>query len=222
MKYFLGIIILIFCLWVYHIQYCKISTHEKFFVDDISNWQTGDLILFKAYNNFYSILHGSYFGHVGMIYVGDNGVPYIFEANGIEHMSLKPHHSKTGIFVSPAIDRIKKYKGVCYYKRLNMPISPFMRSNLEEFIQYALKHLQYDYNVVQNGIKKLLGLKRCNHQTDCGQMLFLALIKMDLIDISEYDVPRLNHLLYVCNLDKLKGGYKYLPLVEIIDHPFSY
>ncbi len=119
-----GLLILVIILWVYYLQFYKISTDYKIFVDDLqyhSFLKTGDMILFKAYNNFNSIFHGSYYGHVGIVYML-NGTPMLFEANGIERVPLKDHHSKRGVFLTPLVDRIKKYKGRCFWKPLNRPL----------------------------------------------------------------------------------------------------
>ncbi len=218
----IGVFIIIVILWIYIMQYHKVKTEYQIFADDLSasNLKTGDLILFKAYNNFNSIFHGSYYGHIGMVYILD-GVPMLFEANGIERVPLKNHHSRRGVFLTPLIDRIKKYKGRCFLKPLNKPLPSYIIEGFEEFIQYSLKNMEYDYNVFTGGIKRMLGLSKCGHGTDCGQIMFLSLLKLGLIDINEYDVPRLHHLRYVCNISTLENGYAYMPLVEVIDHPFA-
>ena len=204
-------------------QFHKISTEHRIFADDLNSsvLKTGDLILFKAYNNFNSIFTGSYFGHVGVVYILDD-IPMLFEANGIEQTPLRAYHSKRGIFLTPLIDRIKKYKGRCFLKPLNKNISPKIIAGFTEFIQYSLTHFEYNYNLVTGCIKRMLGISKCGLGTDCGQITFLSLIKLGLLDQSEYDTPRLHHLLYTCNITNLQNGYKYLPLIEVIDHPFAY
>jgi len=221
---FVGLFILVIILWVYYLQFHKISTDYKIFVDDLQDHQflkTGDMILFKAYNNFNSIFHGSYYGHVGIVYIL-NGTPMLFEANGIERVPLKDHHSKRGVFLTPLVDRIKKYKGRCFWKPLNRPLSEHTIQDFENFIQYCLGNLEYDYAVISGGFKRWLGLAKCGKGTDCGQIVFLSLIKLGLLPVEEYDTPRLHHLKYVCGLESLTDGYKYMPLVEVIDHPFAY
>ena len=219
--YFLLIIVI--C-WIYFMQFYKIQVDQKIFVDHLiqsKKLKTGDLILFKAYNNYNSIIHGSYFGHIGMVYIMD-GIPYLFEANGIEKTPLLCHHSKKGVFLTKLADRVRKYKGRAFLKPLNNYISPKSETNLSEFIHYALLNMQYDKDLILNSVKKALDIKRCDKNTDCGQIMFLSLIKMGLLDLAEYEVPRLNHLKYVCDLQKIKNGYYYSDLIEIIDHPFDY
>ena len=224
-KWITGILIVFVILWIYYLQYYKITTNEKIFTDDLISsgfLKTGDLILFKAYNNFNSIFHGSYFGHIGMVFINKDGIPMLFEANGIERVPLLDHHSRHGIFLTPLADRIKKYKGRCFWKPLNHSIDKEIIDGFCEFIDYCLDSFIYDYAVVSGGIDRGLGLKKCGKGTDCGQIIFLSLIKLGLIPIEEYDVCRFHHLKYVCNIAELMDDYKYLELIEIIEHPFAY
>lgn len=212
----------IFLIWyVYTLQYSPIGKPKVFLDDVIDNFKTGDIVLFKAYNNFNSLMHTSYYGHMGIIYVGDDNVPMLFEANGIDRMPLRDHHSKSGVFFSPVSDRIKKYKGMVCWKRLNDHIDPMIVDSFREFIDYCLANMKYDMSVVSAGLKKYLGIKKCDLGTNCGDIVFLSLIKLGLVPISEYDTPRMHHLKYVVNLDLLQNGYRYLDLVEVIDHPFA-
>ncbi len=226
-KQIIGLLVILIFYWIYSMQYYKIQTKDQIFIDDLINnriLKTGDLILFKAYNNFNSIFHGSYFGHIGIVYIDPQDpsqTPMLFEANGIERVPLKSHHSKNGVFLTPLADRLKKYKGRCFLKSLAYSIDPILIKSFHQFIEFCLANFEYDYNVFSNGFKKALGIKRCDCKTDCGQIVFLCLIKLGLIDTSEYDIPRLNHLTYVCNISELINNY-YCDLVEIIDHPFAY
>lgn len=216
------ILIILVILWIYFMQFHKIQTEKSIFIDDLIKnnlLKTGDLILFKAYNNFNSIFHGSYFGHIGIIYIKD-GVPMLFEANGVEYMNLKNHHSKKGVFLSPVLERVNKYKGRCFLKQLDKPLSNTVTAEFEKFINYCLENVEYDYNVISGGISRWLGISKCGKNTDCGQLVFLSLIKLRLINIEEYDVPRLHHLKYVCDLERLENN-SYNSLIEIIDHPFA-
>lgn len=215
------IIIMLLVWYVYTLQYSPIGKPKVFLDDVLDNFKTGDIILFKAYNNFNSLMHTSYYGHIGIIYVGDDGIPMMFEANGIDRMPLKEHHAKTGMFFSPVADRIKKYKGQVCWKRLNIPVSDDTAASFREFIDYCLANMKYDMGVFSAGIKKYLGVKKCDLNTNCGDIVFLSLIKLGLLPTSEYDTPRLHHLKYVVSLEELASGYRYLDLIEIIDHPFA-
>lgn len=226
MHFGIWIVLTILIIWIYTMQYSDISV-PKIFSDELfeSNLlKTGDIILFKAYNNFNSIFHGSYFGHMGIVYIDPSDpkqVPYIFEANGVERLPLMPHHSKRGIYFTPLRDRMKKYKGRCFYKELSKPLSYATIVAFKEFIDYCLDKFEYDHAVIASGFKKYFGIKRCDSKTDCGQIVFLSLIKLGLLPIEEYDVPRLHHLKYVCGLKDLANDYYYRDLVEILEHPFA-
>ena len=221
---FLCTIVVLIVIWIYYMQFYHISTECKIFVDDLCNYnvlKTGDLILFKAYDNFRSVFHGSYFGHIGMVYIY-NEIPMLFEANGVDATPLKPHHSKLGMYLTPLEERIKKYKGTCFLKPLSTPLPSTLIEDFKYFIDYAMNNFKYDYNIVSGSVKRWLGLAKCNTNTDCGQLVFLCLMKLKLLAPEEYDIPRLHYLKYVCEISNLQYGYKYLPLVEIIDHPFAF
>lgn len=221
--YYLTIVIVLLCIWIYRMQFYKIQTKETIFLDHLlaaNKFKTGDVILFKAFNNFNSIFHGGYFGHVGIVYVLD-GVPMLFEANGIEYTPLMPHHSKRGIFFTPLADRIKKYKGTCYLKALSKPLSADVIYDFHKFINYTLNNFYYDYNVVSSSLKRCIQGIRCTKNTDCGQLVFLSLIKLGLLDMKEYDTNKLHVLNYVAYLDKLENDYKFNELIQIQDHPFN-
>ena len=219
----ISVILTVIIIWIYCMQFHKISTEHRIFADDLHSdfLKTGDMILFKAYNNFNSIFHGSYFGHVGIVYILNN-IPMLFEANGLERVPLRDHHSKRGVFLTPLIDRIKKYKGRCFWKPLNKAVPLETIENFKHFIKYGLENFEYDYNLVTGCLKRALGISKCGKGTDCGQLVFLSLLKLGLLDMSEHETPRLHHLRYVCNVTKLQNEYRYLPLIEVIDHPFAF
>lgn len=205
-------------------QIYRVKTEHRLFVDELldnPNLKTGDLILFKAYDNWNSLVHGSYYGHIGMVFISPTGTPMLFEANGIERTPLKEHHSKSGIFLTPLADRIRKYKGRCFWKPLNKPLSQDTIDEFEQFIKYAMSEFRYEYSVFRNAIKIYLGVKYCDKKTDCGQLVYLSLIKTKLIDIDDYEVGKLHYLRYVTGLKELSGGYKYLDIIEVYDHPFA-
>lgn len=212
----LSIFIILLLLWIYYFQYRKIHP-EKVFLDEIlPSLKTGDLILFKAMNNFNAIAIGSYFTHIGVVYVIDD-IPYLFEANGVEFMALKPHHSRSGIFLTPVRERIQKYKGFVYLKRLQYPINS---CGFDEFVTYCLDNFYYDQKIIRGNLSRWLSQSGCCSNTDCGQLAFLSLIKLGLLDESEYDNSRLHYLKYVCGLVDVKDN-SYRPLLEIIDQPFA-
>lgn len=227
MSYFTGFLIIIVVLWIYYLQYHCITCVYKVFNDDLIEskvLKTGDMIVFKAYNNFNSIFHGSYFGHIGIVYVDPNDptcMPYLFEANGIETVPLKDHHSKNGVFLTPLADRMKKYKGRCFVKQLDKPLHLDVIKDFKQFIDYCLNNMYYNYSVISSGIKKGLGIEKCGEGTNCGEIVFLSLIKLGLLPEDYYDISTFHHLKWMASISDLADNY-YHDLIEIIDHPFAY
>ena len=210
--------------YIYLVQFYKINTEYKIFIEDaIENkiFKTGDIILFKASNNFNSIKTATYFGHTGVVVCYDDEV-MLFEANGIERVPLKDRHNKNGMFLTPLHERISKYKGRCFLKTLNKPLDNNTINLYKEFISWAIKNMYYEYNVIRSVFKKLLGMERCHNGTNCAEIVFISLIRLGLIPASEFDNNIMNHLQYVADIQKLENGYEYSDLIELIDHPFAH
>jgi len=219
----IGFVIFVLILWIYSMQFADVYCPQVFIDDLIDShvFKTGDMILFKASNNYNSIIHGGYFGHIGIVFVDLNGTPYLFEANGIEKTPLRKHHSKSGIYFTPLEDRIKKYKGRCFLKSLNKELSTAAIDDFTKFIAYALKNMYYNYSVLKSGIKKGLGIEKCLHGTNCGEIVFLSLIVLGLLPVDVYDKCVFHHLRWMYSIRDLSDGYFYHDLIEIIDHPFA-
>ncbi len=217
---FASVVVLVI-LWVYYFHYYKMYTDINLFIDDmLKHVKTGDIICFKAYNNFNSVFMASYFGHIGVVYAPVGEEPMLFEANGVEHMNLREHHAQNGMFLTPLADRLRKYKGMCYWKPLKLPVDITIEQEFYKFIQYCLKEFYYDVNVFRAGFNTGVGLTRCSKNTNCAQLTFLCLIKLGLLDISEYDKPCLHYLRYMCNITELKNN-RYVDMIQLIDHPFK-
>lgn len=204
-------------IYIYVIQFSSVDA-STCFLDTITSFKTGDIILFKACNNANAILIGNYYTHIGIVYVTD-GVPYIFEACGVEYMSLKPHHNPSGIFLTPLLPRISKYKGTVYWKRLEHTIHTDICDSFKQFIDYAIENMYYNYSFVHNAFSKLMG-EKYTLGTNCGELVLLSLIKLQLLPIESFDAACMYSLKYVSYLEQLHGN-KYLPLVKIIDQPFD-
>lgn len=221
-----GIVVCCLIIYIYMIQFHQ-GTYPTIFNDELMKSKivkTGDIICFKAYDNFNSIAFGSYFGHVGVVYVDPNDadqVPYLFEANGVEGMSLKSYHSITGIFLTPLQERISKYKGRCFYKPLNKALDIDIVKEFKEFIDYCLETMSYDKAVFCSSFRKWVGLDKCGLKTNCGELTFLSLIKLGLIPYEWYDHCTLQYLKWMCNIKKLNSNYEYGNLILIIDYPFA-
>lgn len=221
----LFILVIIIIIWIYYKVY-RVIPCDKIMLDvlfDSHSLKTGDLILFKATNQLYSAIHGAYFGHIGMVYIletKDGEVPLLFEANNPKTYLL-PHHSTRGIYLTPLRERIEKYKGKVFLKSLEVPLSDEKKNNLEDFIKFSMENLYYDDSVVNSGLRKGLAGEKCNFGTNCGEIIFLSLIKLGLIPVSKYEENIFHHLNYVCYIDHLQSN-GYNPLIEIVDHPFAY
>jgi hypothetical protein len=183
------------------------------------SFKTGDLILFKADNNYYSIIHGCYFGHIGMV-IEYGSELYLAEAAGYYSPNIVTRETDNGIYVTKLYDRIARYKGTCYHKALQKPISPIYFGKLLHFIRYAAENFEYDESVISAGARLGFGFERCGWKTNCGQFIFLLLMCLDLLPISYYDKTMFHHLNYVTNITQLEKN-KYLELIEIMTHPFG-
>ena len=221
------IVLIILFLYIYYIQYDK-GDYDKIFLNDLVNsnyLKTGDIITFKAYNNFNSVIMGNYYSHIGIIYIDpddEKKTPLLFEANGVEKMYLMKHHNKNGIFLSPVKERIEKYKGRAFYKRLNDEIDDEKIKDFKHFIDYCLENMSYDYNLLQSALKKKTNIEKCGKLTNCGELVFLSLIKLGLFSMKEYNVPCFHYLKWVSNIKELPNGNSYNDQLEIVDHSFKY
>jgi hypothetical protein len=223
-SYSFVLIIISIIIYIYFLQYYQITTEYKIFIEDAMEkkiFKTGDIILFKASNNFNSIKTATYFGHTGIVVCYGDEV-MLFEANGIERTPLKERHNNKGMFLTPLHARISKYKGRCFLKSLNKPLDETTIELYKNFITWAIPNMQYEYNVIRSVFKKLLGVERCHNKTNCAEIVFLSLIRLGLIPASEFDNNIMNHLQYIIDIKKLENGYHYNDLVELIDHPFEY
>lgn len=222
-----ALFIVLFIVYVWYFQFYRLKVPITMFTDNIINnnlLKTGDMILFKAFNNYNSIFTANYFGHIGIIYIDPDDkkqIPMLFEANGIEGTPLMDHHSKKGIYVTPVRERIKKYKGMCFWKPLNKEISGEKILEFKSFINYALDNMEYNHKIFSDALIKGLGLEKCTKKTNCAQLAFLSLIKLDLLPVDYYHEKSFHHLKWMSNIKELKNGYKYLDLIEIIEHPFA-
>lgn len=222
-----GLFTIILIIYIYQIQYSN-GTYDTIYNEDLINskiLKTGDIILFKAANNFNSIFIGCYFGHIGIVYIDpddDTKTPYLFEATGIEGSHFRDYHNQNGVFLTPLKERISKYKGRCWLKQLNRPLEEEKIRDFRVFIDYCLENLKYNKKVIHASIQKFFGFARCNKGTNCGEIVFLSLIKLGLLDIKEFDKPRGHYLKWMCNITKCENQYAYNDIItEIIDHPFA-
>jgi signal peptidase I len=215
--------IVLIIIYVYYIQFYKISC-PQIFADDLikSNFlKTGDLMLFKAYDNYNSIVTTCYFGHIGVIVI-DEGIPMLFEAANDSNIPKKPDRCKNGIYYTNLYERIKKYKGRCFWRSLNKSILEENIAAFHDFINYAKDTFYYEKNIISSWFRKLTGSELCNFGTNCAELTFLSLIKLGLLNTDNYTNYTWNYLKKMCSIRTLDNGYKYSELFETVVEPFDY
>ena len=210
-------------------ELCEMKCEDKIYMEkllDNNILKTGDIILFKSTDNLHSLIFGNYFTHIGMVIVDEiltNNKPYIFEAFNNKYSEI-PHdredewnikYSK-GILFHPLDERLKRYRGYLYYKPLSKSITIKMHLKLINFVFYALNNMKYNKKIIKSILRKLFIKEKCNNLTNCGELIFLSLIHVNLIDNSLWNHNILHYLKWVCDLKRLKNSYVYNPIIEIV------
>lgn len=217
------LIILIVCGWIWYYQlsphnYPCIPLHEIAF-------RTGDLILFKPTDNWNAPRIACWYTHIGVVYIHPDDslhVPYIFEAMGTRGRYMLPHQNLSGIFLEPLAGRVTKYAGSVFIKRIHGPKIPDdVAREFMQLVHYAKENMYYEYSLGWNGLRKGLGLEKCNHGTNCGETVMLSLIKLGILPLSEYDIAHVHHLRNMCYLSDCTTGYIYDNPVQIVYDPFT-
>ena len=214
------LIILIICIFWFWYMLANPPNLLKVNYEKI-NFKTGDIILFHAFNNINPVFIGSYWGHIGIVFVNPdepNSKPLLFEAAQTSSMKCCPEYNKPGIMITDLKTRLEKYPGITAVKILAKPINTELIRGMKEFMKYSKKNMFYNDNVIINGIKKKFG-ERLNNGTNCGEIVFLSLIKLGLIDPNEYNHNIAHHLLYMVHIKKLINN-KYHNPIEILFNPF--
>lgn len=203
-------------------NYCHPDCSEIWIHEVLAKCKTGDLILFKALDNFNSSVIFSYFTHVGVIYRNEfTRQIQIFEAQSPSYLELQDHESKRGIYLSDLHTRLTRYRGRMYYKPLNTMINSKYEKEFQNFINYALTNMYYENAIFWNSIKKKFFFERLHEGTNCGELTLLSLIKLGIIDPEKYHWKSLHHLYWVTHLDNCDNGYIYQPICKIKISPFS-
>jgi len=191
--------------------------HKPF---DLFKFKTGDIILFHAYNNINPVFIASYWGHIGIVYKNpdNDSRPLLFEAAKTSSMKNCEEKNRCGIIVSDLQTRIEKYPGKIACKFLNKPVSNQINSSFIEFMKYAKTNMHYNSKVFTNGLKKKLGAQ-FNYSTNCGEIVFLSLIKLGLLPHDMFYKKLAHHLLYITKLTQLNNNYYHKP-IELTFNPF--
>jgi len=206
------IIICLILLYVYFIQFSH-GTYPVELINEIT-FKSGDLIIFKAQNNFNALWLGSYYTHMGIVYES-NGELLIFEANGLEHMPARPEHFKKGILLTQLLPRIKQYKGRVFLKPLKYAITAEQYALFTDFIKFAHEKFYYDTRVIHRRIQNLIGARTVDYRTDCGEMLFHLLVKLKMLEPS----GNVCHLHKISILTTVKNN-EYGDLIELKHYPY--
>lgn len=216
------VVFMVLMIWTYYwcFAHPKLDTARLCDLLAANKFKTGDLILFKAVDNFNAPVIMSYYGHIGIVYVDpDTGVPFIFEAADPTEMALDSNQNKSGIFISPLESRIKMYKGYTFHKELANPIEVATCTEFATFIQYCINNMSYNTCVISNGIKKGLG-EKIGTQVNCGELVFLSLIKLGLLPFTHYEKKAFHHLKWMCKITHVEDNH-YLDPVKITYSPIE-
>lgn len=196
-------IIICIILWIYYIylSHPKFKTYE---FDELKHkFKTGDIILFHALDNINPIFIGTYYGHIGIIYIDPNDnkqKPYIFEAFNPGTMPFFPNECQSGVVLVDLEHRLNSYRGYCFYKELQNPVDIKLQTEFKDFIDYALTNMYYNQSVISNGISKLIFNEELHHGTNCAELVYLSLIKLGILDIDNLSCNRKHHLSWLANL----------------------
>jgi hypothetical protein len=165
---------------------------------------------------------GSYYTHIGIVYrESQNTRPVLFEAWNSKEEILYPEEVGHGIAISDLENRVNSYRGYIFYKPLARSISAEQQERLFAFMNWAYANMHYNPRVIKNGAKKLLLNDQLNTGTNCGEIVYLALIAMGLLLESRLYENRKHHLRWVCALDHTDNGNKYLPMTYIWQNYFK-
>jgi hypothetical protein len=216
------IIIIIILIWIWYFNFnhpkCKKIKYE-----DIEPYcKTGDLILFHGLDNYNSVFIGSYYTHIGIIYRENQYTcPYIFEAWNPVYENLYPNDIAHGMAFVDLENRINSYRGYIFYKPLEKPIDPYINEGFYNFIYWAMYNMKYNPNVFSNAFKKLVFNDDLRIGTNCGEIVYISLIKLGLLKPERFYENRKYHLKWLCNLINTDINNKYLPISYIWQNYFK-
>lgn len=220
--YFSSILIIVIIIWIWYI-YLKHPKYKQVEYKEIKNkCKTGDIILFHGLDNINPIFIGTYYGHIGIVYIDPEdpeNIPYIFEAFCPSTMPFYPSEFKNGIAISLLEHRLNSYRGYCFYKELNNPIQDNNKLlNFKEFINFALSKMYYEEKIFINCISKLLFNEALGYGTNCGEIVYLSLIKLGLLPEHYFRQNRTHHLLYLANIKVVFNNFYKEPVYVLSNY----
>lgn len=201
------IIVIIILIYVYNVKLAH-PNYKKITWNEIKDRvKSGDLLLFSALDSVNQIFMGSYYTHIGVIYrETPESTPMFVESFNPYHTPFYPKEFKSGIAVCDLEHRMNTYRGYIFYKELTKPVSEKQNTQFKEFIEYARENMEYDKNVIENEITKIILNTPFNTKTNCGQFTTLILIKMGLLGMEHFKNRRKHHLQYTSKLKRVNGN----------------
>jgi O-antigen ligase len=210
------IIILICVLWSWAFLWNHPNFEKVRYSDIEPHCKSGDLILFHGLDSTNAMYMASYYTHIGIVYrESQDARPVLFEAWNSSAEILYPEEVAHGIAISDLENRVNSYRGYIFYKPLAQAITPEQQERLLAFMNWAYANMHYNPRVIKNGAKKLLLNEQLHTGTNCGEIVYLALIAMGLLSESRIYENRKHHLRWVCALELTDNGNKYLPMAYI-------
>jgi hypothetical protein len=201
------IIVVIILIYVYYVKLAHPNYKKTTWNEIKSRVKSGDILLFSALDSINQIFMGSYYTHIGVIYrETPQSTPMFVESFNPYHTPFYPKELKSGIAVVDLEHRMNTYRGYIFYKELAKPITEEQNREFWEFIKYAKEHMEYDKNVIENEIMKMVLNTPFNTKTNCGQITMLILIKMGLLGIEHFHNRRKHHLIYTAGLKRVRGN----------------
>lgn len=210
----LVIILIVIIFYIYNTKLAHPNLNIVLY-DEIKNKvKTGDLICFHSLDNVNSLFIGSYWTHIGIVYRAPGKEPQLFEAFNYSRMPIYPKECDRGIVLCDLEHRLKTYRGFVVWRPLINPIDPKFIPGFENFIDYALKNMEYDTNVMRSGLAKIFLGEAPNTFTNCGEIVYLSMIKLGLLPYKAgsfftHYLRYVSSLTYIHNNRYLDGAYIY-------------
>jgi hypothetical protein len=201
-----AILIVLIVLWCWHMMSLPPDIPIINYQD--AKFKTGDMILFHAYDNINPIFIGTFWGHVGIVFVDPDkpgSRPIMFEATRINPNENCVSHNKSGIVISDLQSRIEKYKGIVVHKPLDKTLDSDISRGFTKFMAFAKQNMFYDEDVIYSGVRNLMG-DPLNFGTNCGEITTMCLVKLGLLPPETIERNIAHHLRYVVSLKTLHNN----------------
>lgn len=204
------VILFIMIIWCTYWEYNE--PHHDYHIEMTEHkWRDADIVFFKSYTNLLAPRIASHVTHVGIVILVD-GIPYILEAD-------KPtDDNPRGIYFTRLKERILTYKGIVYIRRIEKKITTEQRDALCKFALFASDNLTYTLPTWKRGIKRILH----NHlttETNCAELVYLAMFAMGIIDPKVADQYILRYLNFLLEFTPITNSYS--PLCKVLGYNYK-